>query len=72
MVIDINTGAEEMEYRRFVRRGEGPPAQSSTSRAASAGKDGIWTGGGISSTGVSGKIDRYCVFCLKIRRNHAP
>jgi len=72
MVIDVNAGAEEMEHRRFVRRGEGPPAQSSTCRAARAGKDGIWTGGGISSVGVSGKIGHYRVCCLKIRRNHTP
>ena len=72
MVIDVNAGAEEMEHRRFVRRGEGQPAQSSTSRVARADKEGIWTGGGIPSVGVSGKIGHYRVCCLEIHRNHAP
>ena len=72
MVMDVNAGADEMEHRRFVRRGEGQPAQSSTSRVSRADKDGIWTGGSVSSVGVSGKIGHYRVWCLEIRRNHAP
>jgi len=72
-VIDVSAGAQEMEHRRFVRRGEGPPTPSSTSRVARAGKDGIWIGRGTFSAGVSGKTGHYRAHsCLKIHRNHAP
>lgn len=53
IAIDVNTGAESMEHRMFVRRGEMSSIQSSITRVVRAGNDGRWMGGGISSAEVS-------------------
>ena len=53
---DVSAGAESMEHRMFVRRGEGTSIQRSRTRVVRAGNDGIGTRGGIIPSGVSEKL----------------